>query len=82
MAESPFTSIESAHAFVKLLVGEVETAAAEIGAQLDEAASEGSLRRVDALRLVAYKLDQLTHHLGASSRILNDLRVLQRLLIT
>jgi hypothetical protein len=36
---------------------------------------------VEALRLVAHKLNQLRQHLLASLRLLNDLRTLRRLLL-
>jgi len=38
-------------------------------------------RRVEALRLVLYKLDKLEQHIKASRRLLNDLRMLRRLLL-
>ena len=38
-------------------------------------------RRLEALRLVQYKLEKLDAHLQSSSRILNDLRTLRRLLL-
>ena len=46
-----------------------------------EAVSTEQPRRVDALRLVDYKLKPLKDHLSASRRLLNDLRMLRRLLI-
>jgi hypothetical protein len=42
---------------------------------------DGSSRRLDAFRLVDYKLAQLATHMQASRRILNDLRALRRLLL-
>jgi hypothetical protein len=45
----------------------------------EESAQES--RRVEALRLVLYKLDKLEHHITASRRLLNDLRSLRRLLL-
>ena len=38
-------------------------------------------RRLEALRLVLYKLERLEHHLKASCLELNDLRTLRRLLL-
>ena len=43
----------------------------------DEAAS----RRLEALQLIAYKLDRLAWHVDGSRRLLNDLRMLKRLLL-
>ena len=79
MQGRPFDTIESAHEFVNLLREEVLSVEMEI---LEEicAAGDSAPRRLDALRLVHYKLKQLDEHLGGSSRILNDLRALRRLL--
>ena len=40
-----------------------------------------SERRVQALQIVQFKLDKLEQHLQVSSRLLNDLRSLRRLLL-
>jgi len=81
MPEPPFDNIESAHQYVKLLAEQIEDVESEIEKDISEAAGSGFARRVDALQLVNHKLKQLKHHLAASSRILNDLRALRRLLI-
>ena len=81
MPQTPFDSIESAHEYVDLLVHEAEEVRTGIGRDIAEAVSTEQTRRVDALRLVDYKLKQLTGHLSASRRLLNDLRMLRRLLI-
>ncbi|SRR6266496_822514 len=77
--DTQFESIESAQEFLKLL------AAAIIDARLDvesdvrtENGSEN--RRLQALQLALYKLQQLEKHLKTSQRLLNDLRSLRRLL--
>ena len=80
MSDAPFDTIESAHDFVKLLREHVVSVEGEILDDVGVAVAEGATRRVDALRLVQYKLKQLNDHLGAGSRILNDLRALRRLL--
>jgi hypothetical protein len=46
-----------------------------------DAPRETAGRRLDALRLVDYKLTQLEHHLMTAGRLLNDLRALRRLLL-
>jgi hypothetical protein len=81
MVETPFDSIESAHEYVSLLGTQVAVVERDIADEIALAAHEGIARRVDALRLVDYKLKQLKQHLVASSRILNDLRALRRLLL-
>ena len=80
MADAPFDTIESAHDFVRLLWEEVLRAEGEILDDIALAGAADAARRLDALRLVHYKLTQLNDHLSASSRILNDLRALRRLL--
>ena len=37
-------------------------------------------RHVEALRLIGYNLEKLAHHIKVSRRILNDLRMLRRIL--
>ena len=81
MADTPFDSIESAHEYVSLLSTQVGVVESDIADEITLAANEGAVRRVDALRLVDYKIKQLKQHLIASSRILNDLRALRRLLL-
>jgi hypothetical protein len=80
MQARPFDTIESAHEFVNLLREEVLSVEMEILEEICDPAADGAARRLDALRLVHYKLKQLDGHLGSSSRILNDLRALRRLL--
>jgi len=65
---------------VRLLVEAIVEAKSEIAADLETAAPAQPERRVEALRLVQFKLDKLEKHLESSSRLLNDLRTLRRLL--
>jgi hypothetical protein len=78
---TPFDSIESAHEYVTLLVSQVDGVKATVADDFGGAAEETAGRRLDALRLVDYKLAQLKHHLAAARTILNDLRALRRLLL-
>jgi hypothetical protein len=80
-AQTPFDSIESAHEYVTLLASQLVGVKAAVAEDFAEATRETAGRRVDALRLVDYKLAQLAHHLAAAGRILNDLRALRRLLL-
>ncbi|HEU5453536.1 MAG TPA: hypothetical protein VFU76_16180 [Terriglobales bacterium] len=76
-----FDSIESAHDFVGLLAQTVREAKQDIEADVQKGASNGAARRqVEALRMAAYCLTKLELHMAHSSRILNDLRTLRRLL--
>lgn len=76
--ETPFDSIESAHEYVHLLGETVDQSLEHTAEDLAMCVSD---RQRDALRLVTYKLTQLRAQLTASSRVLNDLRTLRRLLL-
>ncbi|HXJ88132.1 MAG TPA: hypothetical protein VMS18_15025 [Candidatus Binatia bacterium] len=79
--DDPFGTLESAHDFVTLLSAAVSQAKVELQTDVDrECASADLSRRVDALRVALYNMDKLQVHLNRSSRILNDLRTLRRLL--
>lgn len=79
---SPFETLESAYEFVSLLRAAADEEYASI---LDEIAlaqaTPGAERRLDALRLVNHKIGGLRQHLLASLVLINDLRMLKRLLV-
>jgi hypothetical protein len=79
--ETPFDSVESAREYVRLLVEVIAEARQDIASDLAGAEQAGLKRRVEALRLVQFKLDKLEQNLRSSSRLLNDLRTLRRLLL-
>lgn len=79
--QTPFDSVENAQQYVRLLVEAIAEAKSEIAADLATAAQTKSERRIEALQLVQFKLDKLEQHLQVSSRLLNDLRSLRRLLL-
>jgi hypothetical protein len=81
MDDSPFATIESAQQFIALLIEAVNDSRKEIDADIAEASNGKSDRRKDALLLAAHLLHTLFTHLAKSSRILNDLRSLRRLLL-
>ena len=78
--QTPFDTVENAHDYVRLLVEAIGEAKSEIAADLAADAQAQPPRRVEALRLVQFKLDKLEQQLQSSSRLLNDLRTLRRLL--
>ena len=78
--QTPFDTVENAQQYVRLLVEAIAEAKSEIAADLNAAVAARPDRRVEALRVVQFKLDKLEQHLKASSRLLNDLRTLRRLL--
>ena len=79
--QTPFDSVENAQQYVRLLVEAIAEAKSEIEADLGAAEKAMSERRIQALRIVQFKLDNLERHLTSSSRLLNDLRSLRRLLL-
>ncbi|MDP9054827.1 MAG: hypothetical protein M3N93_11090 [Acidobacteriota bacterium] len=80
-SETPFDNIESSHEYVLLLAEAIETALAEVEADLALAGADGADRRKEALQLVLFNLNKLKAHMTSSGRILNDLRTLRRLLL-
>lgn len=76
--QDEFESLESAHDFVALLAETVADAKRELEADVQREAS--SSRRQDALRIALYSVSKLELHVNRTSRILNDLRTLRRLL--
>ena len=78
--ESPFDNIENAQEYIRLLVDAVLEAKEEIELSVRQADQTNTNRRLEALRLVQYKLDRLEQHLRICGRALNDLRSLRRLL--
>jgi hypothetical protein len=76
---TPFDSIESSLEYIGLLREVIEKTRKQVESDAAAADAEGAARRLEALRLVLYKLDRLARHMDASHRTLNDLRTLRRL---
>jgi hypothetical protein len=81
MPETPFDNVETAHEYVSLLAETVRQARDEVAHDVEQAQAEGAGRQVEALQLVAWKLERLEAHLVSSRHLLNDLRRLRRLLL-
>jgi hypothetical protein len=81
MAETPFDNVEAAREYVGLLLETVRQARDEVAHDLAQAQADGAARQVEALQLVAWKLERLESHLGSSRHLLNDLRRLRILLL-
>ena len=79
--QTPFDSVENAQQYVRLLLDAIIEAKQEIDADLAAATDSRLERRLQALQLVQFKLSKLENHLQNSSRLLNDLRTLRRLLL-
>ena len=81
MPDTPFDSVESAQHYVLLLIETTDEAREQIQEDIQAADAGGQERQLEALRLVDHKLHQLGVHLRATGRILNDLRMLRRVLL-
>jgi len=79
--ETPFDNIESSHEYVSLLAQTIEEVRRDVEAEIASAAGEAAARRKHALQLASYHLTKLSAHMTSSRRILNDLRMLRRLLL-
>jgi hypothetical protein len=79
--ETPFDSIEDSHEYVALLAEAIAEARSDVESDIAAAETDGADRRKEALLLVAYNLAKLNMHITSSRRILNDLRMLRRLLL-
>jgi hypothetical protein len=82
MENLTFESIESAKQLIELMIEDVKRSRKEIDSDIAEAGQDNTKRRREALLVVAHQLNLLSTHLTNSSRILNDLRSLRRLLLT
>ena len=78
---TPFDSIEGSLEYIGLLREAIETAKISVAHESERANEEAASRRLEALQLIAYKLDRLAWHVDGSRRLLNDLRMLKRLLL-
>jgi hypothetical protein len=80
--DRPFDSIESAHEFMTVLAETVLDAMKELHLERQVAVREGEGRRGQAIELAQFKLKTLNCHLYKSRRILNDLRMIRRLILS
>lgn len=78
--EDAFGSIESAQEFLALLAEAVAETRRDVNVDIQERGTDGS-RRADALKIASYDLEVLEHHIYRSKRLLNDLRMVRRLLL-
>ena len=77
--ETPFENIEGAQDYMCLMAEAVRETRLDVEADI-RSQGDPHQRRVQALRIVSYKLEKLDQHMKISRRILNDLRSLRRLL--
>lgn len=80
---NPFDSLESARQYMTLLRDALDDAYATVVEDTAAAQrSPGAERRVEALRLVDHKMKRLRQNVEGSLLLLNDLRILRRLLLS
>ncbi|MGC1452692.1 MAG: hypothetical protein WA830_21895 [Candidatus Sulfotelmatobacter sp.] len=79
--EQPFDSIESAHEYMNILAETTLEVMGDLKRDRDRAIGEGDLRRAQAIDLAMFKLKMLSCHVHKSRRMLNDLRILRRLIL-
>lgn len=80
-ADGLFNTIESAHQYVQLLAEVLTDVRNELAKEATAEQGAQFPRRLDAIRLALYNLEKLQVHMKSSSRILNNLRSLRRLLL-
>jgi len=79
--EQPFETIESAQEFLNLLADTALEAMSDLKRDHDLALRNGAERRARAIELAMYKLKTFGCYVHKSRRMLNDLRILRRLIL-
>ena len=77
---SPFDTIESTQEFNEIFEAAIAETIADVRRDIDAARAAQAHRQLEALLLVQHKLEKLSGHVAHSRRLLNDLRMLRRLL--
>ena len=79
--QTPFENIEGALEYVTCLLDACRVAEAQVEMEIDCVTGAPPSRKLDALKLVDYKLQRLASHLVKSEQLLNDLRRLRRIIL-
>jgi hypothetical protein len=79
--ERPFDSIESAQEYMNILADTTLEVMGDLKRDRDRAVREGEVRRAQAIDLAIFKLKMLGCHVHKSRRMLNDLRMIRRLIL-
>ncbi len=79
--EDAFGSIESAQEFLGLLAEAVAETKQDVANDIQDCGNSNGSRRTEALKIAAYDLEVLEYHIYRSKRLLNDLRMLRRILL-
>ena len=78
---SPFETIESAQEYMNILAATALEVMAELKQDREAALREGADRRAQAIDIAILKLKQLSCYTFKSRRMLNDLRIIRRLIL-
>ena len=79
--EQPFESIESAHDYMNILAATTLEVMSDLKRDHELALRAGDIRRAHAIDLAMFKLKMLGCYVFKSRRMLNDLRILRRLIL-
>ena|SRR5215475_4597983 len=79
--DQPFDTIESAHEFMNVLAATTLDAMRDLKRDREQAIREGETRRAQAIDLAIFKLKMLGCYVYKGRRMLNDLRILRRLIL-
>lgn len=79
--ERPFDSIESSQEYMNILAATVLDVMGDLSRDRDLALRDGLDRRAQAIDLAIFKLKMLGCYVYKSRRMLNDLRILRRLIL-
>jgi hypothetical protein len=77
----PFDSIESAQDFMQILAETILETMTDLNRDHQAAMKDSQERRAQAIELAIFKLKTLNCHVHKSRRVLNDLRMIRRLIL-
>ncbi len=77
---TPFDSIENAQEYLVLLSEAIRETTEALQSEAPAEADKQSVRVLRAVQLIQYDLQKLASHVNVSCRLLNDLRMLRRVL--
>jgi len=78
---TPFDSIENTQEYFGLLSEALIDVQGQIEDDIRREGDASASRRLEALRVVLFKLQKLQENVNSSGRLLNDLRMLRRILL-
>lgn len=79
--ETPFENIESALEYTSLLLDAASEAHQQVETEIELITDPRLARRKEALQLACFKLVKLSSHMTGARKVLNDLRMVRRLLL-